>query len=154
MKTIIRISVIVILLAMFLAPATPAAAAAKTTCAYWYTEMVPVDPGTVEVLPDGNVHIRGMIIHIRDGSDCPHLVGTGRVVVNANLGATLSGPAWGTSHFVSDEGGAWDLVWEGFMVNNVPFSLHGMANGSLKYEGMKAWFDERPGGDTITILEH
>ena len=154
MKTIIRISVIVIMLAMLLAPATPAAAATKTTYAYWYTEMWPVDPGTVVVLPGGNVHMLGMIFHIRDGSDSPFLTGVGRVVMNCYLDATLSGPCTGTSHFVSDEGGAWDLVWMGFMVNNVPVSLHGMANGSLKYEGMKAWFEEGPEGNTITILEH
>ena len=154
MKNTIRISLIVIMLAILLAPASPAAAATKTTCSYWYTEMVVVDPGDVVVLPSGNVHIRGMIIHIRINSDCSYLVGEGRVVLDENLNVSMTGPGGGTSHFVSDEGGAWDLVWEGWTINNVPAGLHGMANGSLKYEGMKAWFDEGPGGNTITVLEH
>lgn len=152
MKPVIRLTLIVMMLAILLAPAPQALAATKTTCAYWYESMETIDPGTIEVLPSGNVHIRDMVIRIRDGAECPYVIGVGRVVMNANLDKTMSGPAWGTSHFVSDEGGAWDLVWKGTMVNNVPISLHGHAVGSLKYEGMNAQFSEGPEGNTITVL--
>jgi hypothetical protein len=154
MKHIFRISLLAILMIMLLAPVTPTSAATKTT--YWFTEVYdgPPSGGTMEVLPSGHIRLRDMTLHVHDDSNGPYLIGEGWPTLNCNLDASWTGPCWGTSHFVSTEGGVWDLVWEGKMVNNLPVSMHAVAIGSEYYEGMMGWLDIEGDVKLFTVLTH
>jgi hypothetical protein len=153
MKTILRFSLFVVILAALLLWTIPVSAGSKTT--FTYTETVlGIDPGEWTFLPSGNIHVRGMAVFTSNVSSDPRMTGNCVVVFNGNYDADGNGPMQGTTHFVSDEGGVWDGSWEGQAIGFGPVSFHGKATGSGIYSGLTMWFEIVDGQNTATILEH
>ncbi len=101
--------ILAVVTALVLVTGTVAAKATKTEFTGVSTAAV-IDPG-VMTYPDGNVHIRGMVLEVYLEADDTRVEGTETVVGNANLDANGAGPVWGTSHIEVDYGGGG--VWEG-----------------------------------------
>jgi hypothetical protein len=138
-KNILRVGVLVVVLAILLLGISPVSARTRITLTYTQEVVGVLDPGVVTTFPNGDIHIRGMVLALHDEASDPHLIGNARTVVNENLDVNGDGTGWGTSHFMSDEGGMWDLVWVGRIENQQPVSLTGVGFGSQLYRGFLLW---------------
>jgi hypothetical protein len=116
-----------------------AAKATKTEFTGTDTRGAVTDPGIL-TFPDGNVHLRGMVLELHIQATDPRVTGPETVVANANLDAYGAGPVWGTSHLEVDYGGGgiWEGTWNGKIhadgSESIRFVAHGIA-GSV--EGLK-----------------
>lgn len=106
--------------------------------------------------PDGNIHIRGLTQVCDHPASIPQLDGTDCMVVNFNLDATGSGPAWITWRIETEgEDGGWEGVWHGRVTGLLtsPFGTgRGVGHGTGIYEGQQ-YFSETvitPAGTTAT----
>lgn len=140
MKTQKRlILTILTVLGALLAFAAPIAAQASVSEITGTESCFPTDPGTW-TFPDGNAHVRGMVLQCRDQSSDPRGTGDNTVVLNANWDSNSLGPMWGTFQFETDEGGVWEGTWEG-MITTSGSQYHATGMGQGIYEGMKLWVD-------------
>ena len=78
-------------------------------------------PGDWKPLPNGGQHFRGQVVSTFEAATDPRASGTGTLVANGNLNASLTGPIWGTIVIqVPDSeachgGGVWQGTWAGKM---------------------------------------
>ena len=130
----------------------PAAAAEKTVYQCNETTVGVLDPGTAFLSDGGILHIRGMVMLLRDEADTPLMTGNNTIVLNANWDAAENGPMWGTAHFETDEGGVWEGTWAGQITAQGAWENASMT-GYGKYAGMKARWNKTVSGCTVTILK-
>ncbi len=97
----------------------------------------PISPG-LWTFPDGNIHIRGLVLSCTEASTTPLYGGQNIVVVNANLKAEPGaaflggvGPIWGTWQMEN-----WAGTWEGAS-DGTGAVYHAQGNGTGPREGMK-----------------
>jgi len=109
-----------------------------------YSYCWPVNVGTT-THPDGNIHIRGLVLNCleKDPVD-PRMSGTSVVVVDQIMDANGNGTTMGRFTFTSDEGGVIVGTVEGKMVGFWPVSLHNAGHGQGLYEGLQTWQDSTP----------
>jgi len=129
------VTVLVSLAALLLSVA-PAGAQAEVTEFTQWESCTTTNAGTW-TFPDGNMHVRGMILLCAETASDPRVAGSNTVVVNANWGADGLGPMWGTWRLVN-EGGVWEGTWEGFSTASGN-QLHVAGMGKGGYEGLKLW---------------
>jgi hypothetical protein len=137
-QKILRLGVLTLVLAVLLMGVMPATAAHKTTFTCTETWYADVDPGVWTLLPNGNVHIRGMVLILNEYASDSRLSGLNTVVLNANWDANLTGPAWGTFKIMNEDGG-WEGHWEGEMTEQGGIH-HATGDGFGSYDGMKVWW--------------
>ncbi len=99
---------------------------------------LPTNPGTW-TFPDGNIHVRGMVLQCTDTASDPRVSGSNTILLNANWDANALGPVWGTWRLVN-EGGVWEGTWEG-MVTTSGSQIHAAGAGEGSYEGLRLWLD-------------
>lgn len=144
----------VFIVALGFAAALPLTALAQATVTQFTgTEACqPIDPGTW-TFPDGNIHIRGLILLCQETSTTPLFDGENMIVLNANLradaGAFLGGvgPIWGTWQM----GESWAGTWEGeSTAAGVTYDAQGQGAGPNV--GLKLWLTTSNGQFTGRIL--
>ncbi len=150
-KKYVRFGAILAVMAVLLVGIVPVTAAEKTVFACTEETIALLDPGTVS-FPDGNVHIRGMVIQALEDAPDPRNQGINTIVVNANWGKDGTGPMWGTFHMVTDEGGTWKGTWAGRDTGQGSW-YNAVGNGFGKYAGMKIWIDKNYDDCQVTFLE-
>ncbi len=132
----LTVTVLVSLTALLLSVAPAGAQAEVTEYTQWEACNAPTNHGTW-TFPDGNIHLRGMVLPCNETASDPRLAGSNTIVMNANWGADGLGPMWGTFRQVN-EGGVWEGTWEGMMTASGS-QLHITGKGSGGYEGLKLW---------------
>ncbi len=147
-----RLGAVLVVTAVLLLGAFPAAAADITESPCTESTVGVIAPGAW-TFPDGNVHIREMVLLLLEDSPDARNVGVNTVVINANWHADMTGPMWGTFHFVTDEGGVWDGTWAGMATAGGSW-YNAVGDGSGMYAGMKMWVDMNYGVCQVRILEH
>ncbi len=151
MKTQKRlILTIVTVLGVLLVFAAPIAAQATVTEFTETESCFPINPGTW-TFPDGNIHVRGMVLQCTDTASDPRVSGTNAVVLNANWDANSLGPVWGIWRLVN-EGGVWEGTWEGMMTTSGS-QIHIAGAGTGRYEGLKLWLNGGNGAYQGRILD-
>jgi hypothetical protein len=122
-----------------------------TDCPYTWVDpaFCVIDPGTWTAPADGRLRIRDMRVFelaLAWSADDPTQVeprktGYDVVTANANLDATMSGPAWGTWMLYSF---ADELMFTGTFTgtfeNGIP-AVHFVGRGSGQYQGQHMWGD-------------
>ena len=99
-----------------------------------------IDPGSWTVLPSGRHRIRDMTVYElafawSEGQVEPRKTGYDIVVANANLDASLSGPAWGTWNlYSSDHVLMFTGTFTGKFENGIP-AVRFVGEGTGIYEG-------------------
>ncbi|HSF80557.1 MAG TPA: hypothetical protein VLA49_04965 [Anaerolineales bacterium] len=151
-KKYVRISAILVVMAVLLVGIAPVTAAEKTEFPCTEETIALLDPGTMS-FPDGNVHIRGMVILAREEAPDPRDQGYNTVVVNANWGKDGSGPMWGTFRMETDEGGLWKGTWAGMDTGQGSW-YNAVGDGFGLYAGMKIWVKVNYGDCQVSFLEH
>jgi hypothetical protein len=86
---------------------------------------------------DGMTFLRDAVSVCTDTADNPMGSGTNYVTFNANSDANGNGPLWGKTHFVTNEGGAWEISWNG-MGTATGFHGHAEVRGVGMYKGLVA----------------
>lgn len=152
MKTQKRlILTILVSLAALLLYVAPIAAQATVTKITETESCIPTNPGTTWTFPDGNIHIRGMVLQCEDVASDPRVTGSNTVMMNANWDTNSLGPMWGTWRLVN-EGGVWEGTWEGMMTTSGS-QIHITGKGQGSYEGWKLWLDGGNGAYQGRILD-
>ncbi|UCH60846.1 MAG: hypothetical protein JSV61_05020 [Anaerolineales bacterium] len=151
-KKYVRFGAILTLMAVLLVGIVPAMAAEKTvfSCVDGGTELL--NPG-VWTFPDGNVHVRGMVLRTRNNASDPRDQGYNTIVMNANWGKDGAGPMWGTFSLETDEGGLWKGTWAGRDTEQGSW-YNAVGDGYGLYAGMKIWVDKNYDVCQVSILEH
>ncbi len=118
-KTLSRLALLVVVLALAIAPGTAAAQTTPIKCTGTETMVQPPTGGTFEKHPSGNVQIRGAsMMNQEESSSCPddQLTGENLGTWNANLNAQGYGAMWGEFRSeTASGGGVWVGTWHGSM---------------------------------------
>ncbi len=86
---------------------------------------------------EGMTLVQGATRVCKDTSDNPMGTGTNFVTANSRVDANGYGLFWGTTRFVTDEGGVWEFSWGG--VNSATdFPWYGIGRGVGLYKGLLA----------------
>jgi hypothetical protein len=92
--------------------------------------------GGTHTYHDSMEFYRDGTLECRDDADNPMGTGINIVTFNANWDANGFGPMWGRSHFVTDEGGVWDLSWNQNITPAGGAQGHAEGRGSGLYQGL------------------
>ncbi len=97
-----------------------------------------VDPGKTKTLPNGTIHIRGLIVQTDDDMNDPRVDGIVTWVVNMNIYPDGSDNRWGTGELPIPNVGRWDMHYVGWFVpeEGLTYEVDGHGKGELK--GLKA----------------
>lgn len=154
MKTrTLSVCVILTLIAVLLvAPASVSARATRTTCIGSEIMLGVLDPG-VWTYPDGNIHVRAMVMQYQEVSDCPQMAGINTVTMNANWDANYAGPIWGVAQLATDDGGVWESMWVGMTYTDGTSEYRAFGSGMAgSVQGLLMKLSAANGQWTATIL--
>jgi len=98
--------------------------------------------------PDGNIHIRGMVLDCLENTTDSRMQGSNTVTLNANWHADGTGPMWGTWQMEN-----WAGTWEGTMMVDGGGVYHAQGQGTEIYDGLKLWLDADHGMISGRILD-
>ena len=97
-----------------------------------------VDPGKTNILPDGTIHIRGLIVQTNEIMNDSRVTGIVTWVVNMNIYPDGSDDRWGTGELEIPNVGRWDMHYVGWFVpgEGLTYEVDGHGKGDLR--GLKA----------------
>ncbi len=108
------------------------------------TFYMPVDPGTVRVLPNGNTHVRNQVAIYSYTATDSRIAGYLMVGFNGNFDSAFSGPMWGTFYSVDENGNrvadGWEGTWSGRIFSVAPaynWIAKSVGRGTGAYKGLK-----------------
>jgi hypothetical protein len=153
-KRISSVWVILTLIAVLLvAPASVSATATRMVCTGWEIPLGVLDPG-VWTYPDGNIHVRSMVMQSQEVSDCPQLAGINTVTMSANWDANQAGPIWGTAEMMTDDGGVLASTWSGRTYADGSSQYRAVGHGVAgPVQGLHMKLSATNGQWTATILD-
>lgn len=154
--------VVVMLIALLVAPVPASSAQATFTGCEAELNLVDFEEGTV-TFHGTNMHIRGRFIQFEQTSDNPLCSGTINVVANYNVGKDGSGPKWGTFTWEALPDGPYTGGFQGTFTGwseeyswSSSVNAVGQGYGELKEVHLEEYIDfPTPfhGDATLTILD-
>lgn len=93
-----------------------------------------IDPGKTNILPDGTVHIRGLIVQTDDQLSDSRVNGIVTWVVNMNIYPDGSDNRWGSGELIIPDIGKWDMNYTGWFIpgDGLTYEVNGHGKGELK----------------------
>ena len=97
-----------------------------------------IDPGKTNTLPNGTIHIRGLVVQTDEVMNDIRVTGIVTWVVNMNKYPDGSDNRWGTGELTIPDVGRWDMNYIGWFVpgEGLTYEVDGHGKGELR--GMKA----------------
>jgi len=108
-----------------------------------------IEPGRWDTLPNGNIHVRGLIVQTNDDLNDPRVDGIVTWVVNMDMYPDGSDNRWGRGDLAIENVGRWDMNYVGWFIpgEGLTYEVDGHGKGDLR--GLKAhwtYFLENPPG--------
>ncbi len=96
-----------------------------------------LDPGMTNILPNGTVHIRGLVVQTADTLDDLRVSGFVTWVVNMDIYPDGTDKRWGTGELIIPEVGKWIMPYKGWLRDGyVTYEVDGHGKGDLR--GLRA----------------
>lgn len=108
-----------------------------------------IDPGKTNTLPDGTVHIRGLVVQTDDALSDPRVDGIVTWIVNLDIYPDGSDKRWGSGELNIPELGKWDMNYTGWFIPGEGLTYEVDGHGKGEFKGLKAhwtYFLESPPG--------
>lgn len=97
-----------------------------------------IDPGKTVTLPNGTVHIRGLVVQTDDVLNDARVDGIVTWVVHLDIYPDGSDKRWGSGELIIPDVGRWDMTYKGWFVpgEGLTYEVDGHGKGELG--GLKA----------------
>jgi hypothetical protein len=108
-----------------------------------------LDPGKTKTLPNGTIHIRGLIAQTNEIMSDARVTGIVTWVVNMNVYPDGSDDRWGTGELIIPDEGRWDMNYYGWFVPGEGLTYEVDGHGKGDFRGLKAhwtYYVENLGG--------